>query len=262
MEKESKNDKVSNKKSEGGKVIEKSNSELSENRSNRNSRRREGKRDTGGDQEKKPANRTRGSKKSAIIISFILLLLIFMGAGGVLIVGDHKFYFAETNQSSANGGSIDKDYNVFIDQWNEAVVKNDLNDNYLLPRDNNLLTIDRLNKLLSVFSEPSSQVDTLSKFTQDKDSLYLPVHKYLDYVAGHRSKKQINFSHDMIEEEIVKELKKITDSRYIDNKMLLVVAFMNDFQVYFERNLDSFYRAGFTRNITKYQQYIDALNET
>ena len=70
----------------------------------------------------------------------------------------------------------------------------------------------------------------------------------------------IQIDNTMDEDEVVKKIKSITHHLSIDTNMILDVAYVNSFSIYFEHHLQQFYEKGFTRNITTYLQYSEVFN--
>ena len=84
-------------------------------------------------------NKNRGFKKR----SWFAIVLLFSVSLGIVF-----FYFVESkNLSTTIASPGQKDYAILIDQWNEAVIKGGLRDEYLLPRSDNNRLIVQLKKL-------------------------------------------------------------------------------------------------------------------
>lgn len=212
-------------------------------------------------QQDKPKNieneKKRDQKGKFTYIFWIVITISLLVAGSIFALNENIFHTKPTILTDEN--RKENHYTILVNQWNEAVIKSDLKDSFLLPRDDSQQVIDKLNNLLKAFSGNNNQTSDLAKFRNNKDTLYLPIHEYFTFIKKNKTLSIESLNRNLNEEEIIMELKKITHSNYIDNKMLLTVAYMNDFQIYFERNLNSFYHVGFTRNITEYQQYVDAI---
>lgn len=208
-------------------------------------------------QENRQREKKREKKGKFTYIFWIVVTIVLFVAGSIFALNDNIFHTKPTILTDEN--RKDNHYTILVSQWNEAVIKSDLKDSFLLPRDDSQQVIDKLNNLLKAFSGNNNQTSDLSKLRNNKDALYLPIHEYFNFIKKNKTLSIESLNTNSNEEEIIMELKKITHSNYINNKMLLTVAYMNDFQIYFERNLNSFYREGFTRNITEYQQYIDTI---
>jgi hypothetical protein len=193
-------------------------------------------------------------KKYVIVIlatlSILATVLLYMGLNNT-----------ENNIDKNEIISNINDYSVLVDQWNEAAIKNNLSDKYILPRDNNSENI--VKKLNSILSAYAKDTQTLNLCTKKKDNhkFYIPVRDYCQFIASKKSKNNIYLTAEMDEERMISMIKSITNHPYINRKMLLDTAFLNSFEIYFNYNLEEFYKKGFSRNIKTYAVYLDMIEQ-
>ena len=174
----------------------------------------------------------------------ILLLL------GILAVAAYKIYLESTNKSNEVNTLQDKnDYAILIDQWNEAAIKSDLSQAYLLPRDNLEELPKKLNILLSVYSGKKKSSVCQKKNINGKISI--PLRDYCRFVSMKITEKQANFNLKMNEEAMISNIKTVANYPYIDKKLLSDIAYLNDFEIYFTRNLQKFYKKRFFQKYKK-----------
>ena len=190
-------------------------------------------------------------KKYVTVIAVILATaLLYMGL--------------ENSKNNINKNEIISDindYSVLVDQWNEAAIKNNLSDKYILPRDNNSKNIvKKLNSVLSVYTKDRQNSNLCINKKEDR-KFYIPMQDYCQFIASKKSKKNIRLVANMDEEKMISMIKLITNHPYIDKKMLLDMAFLNSFEIYFNHNLEEFYKKGFSKNIKTYAAYLDMIEQ-
>ncbi len=190
-------------------------------------------------------------KKYVTVIAVILAAaLLYMGL--------------ENSKNNINKNEIISDindYSILVDQWNEAAIKNNLSDKYILPRDNNSKNIvKKINSVLSIYAKDVPNLNLCINKKEDR-KFYIPVQDYCQFIAGKKSKKNIRLAAEMDEEKMMSMIKLITNHTYIDKKMLLDIAFLNSFEIYFNHNLEEFYKKGFSKNIKTYVVYLDMIEQ-
>jgi len=182
------------------------------------------------------------------IVSISSLILV---AGGVIFTD--RNYLHHTISNSFN--EEESRYDILISQWNESVIQAELDNHYLLPREDEIKTRDKLIELLDPYFEKSSKMECLERVELENISLEIPIHRYQEFVNKRETSQAISLDDNISEEAITKEIKRITSHRFVDSSMLLEIAYMNDFEIYFIKNLKSFYTLGLSRNVKKFDEY-------
>ena len=194
---------------------------------------------------KNKSNRKNEKRKYAYSIFSVLIICI----GVCVVTGCFK---SPKVQSVKIKKTHKQDYSILINQWNKAVISGDLSDDYLLSREDNNEVIQKLNSLL----QPFNNTKKMKSYIIDSEKLlYIPNYKYVEFLKESIVNYSIDFDIKMDEESIINELKRITNSRYLDKDMLLKIAYLNSFELYFSKHVKEFYRDGFTRNIRKFGEY-------
>jgi hypothetical protein len=168
--------------------------------------------------------------------------------------------FFKDFQAISNSETEINNYSVLIDQWNEAVIKNNLNDKYLLPRDeNNNVIIKKLNSLLSIYTKNESSIEVCN-IRRESSKIYLPLQDYCALFSN-KINNNIRLTKGMNEEDVILSIKSITKHLYINSEMLMEIAYLNDFEFYFNQNLYKFHQNGFSKNIKTYIQFQEIISE-
>ena len=196
--------------------------------------------------------------KNRLYVIFAIVLLACIAVcflAGCFNIG------AQTPVSSKRVEKVQKhSYKILIDQWNEAVIAADLNRSFELPRDNTAALMTKLNTLLNETNHYKTYVEKNGCVMKSKSNTYIPSQMYADFLKENEIRQKINFTEKSSEDEIVKELKKILHSQYIDPEMLRKLAYLKDFKIFFEDNKKKFYKQGFSKYVTKFDTYMDAVN--
>lgn len=151
-------------------------------------------------------------------------------------------------------------YNILLNQWNSAVLAADLNRSFELPRDDSKKLIEKLNTLFN----KTMSYENFSKHNKcvlrETKKVFIPSLEYANFLKENELQYKINFTNEDSEDDIIQELKKITNSRYIDYKMLEKVAYLSSFQIFFQNNKKRFYNNGFSLHITDFDTYLIAVS--
>ena len=197
-----------------------------------------------------PIEKQSYKKYATVIVAILVAAILYIGLDNTKNNIDNNEIISDIN-----------DYSLLVDQWNEATIKNNLSDKYILPRDNNSKNIvKKLNSILSVYAKGAENSNLCIKKKEDR-KFYIPVQDYCQFIASKKSKKNILLAAEMDEEKMISMIKLITHRPYIDKKMLLDIAFLNSFEIYFNHNLEEFYKKGFSKNIKTYVEYLDMIEQ-
>lgn len=182
-------------------------------------------------------------------------------ASVVIFAGALLYVWLDNTKSNIVNNEIisDKhDYSILVSKWNEATIKNNLSNKYILPSDNNN-TLKKLNSILSVYAENKEYLKLCNR--SKKGKIYIPVEDYCAFIRSKKSEKKIQLVDSMDEAKIISIIKSVTGHPYIDNRMILDIVFLDSFEIYFNHNIEKFHANGFSKNITTYVEYVDMLDQ-
>jgi len=154
-----------------------------------------------------------------------------------------------------------KTYDVLTEDWNKAVYSLELGSKYEIKDRRDIIKLTKqLNNILnSTISAKSFQKQQSCALNNDS-KIYLPSKLYLEYLKKNELHKNVYFTKDSSEDEIILELKKVTGSKYIGKDMLRKIASLSSFEYYFNLNKKRFYKKGFSKHIKNFKIYKEALN--
>jgi hypothetical protein len=185
-----------------------------------------------------------------------------MVVGGAVVVD--RYYLHREVSAPFDAGKMK--YGVLAGQWNEAVIKNDLPDRYLLSRDDDRELIEKLRVLLRPYRVKNALLTCTGKHLDGSSTLEIPIVSYGRFVLGRTKGALPDLDESLSEEVLMERVKAITGRQYVDVNMLSEVASMNAFGYYFSKNIKRFHDAGLSRNvrdISDYEKiYLDDLNCT
>jgi len=153
-----------------------------------------------------------------------------------------------------------KDYNVLINQWNAAVLTSDLNNSFELPRGDAQKLFLKLNYLLGHTKSYDNFLNQNQCVLNTSKKIFIPSSEYASFLQESEFKYKVNFTDKYSGDEIIQELKKVTNSKYIDYEMLNKVAYVNSFEIFFEKNKRKFYDDGFSKHIENFETYKKAVS--
>jgi hypothetical protein len=151
---------------------------------------------------------------------------------------------------------IKKDYSILVNEWNREAIKAELSDDYLLPRDNPEKVITKLNNLIQNTIDYKNFSEKYKCVLSKKKDYYLPIKEYANYLQDNQIKKDIIFNKNEDEDKIILELKHLFNSEFIDVNMIKRLAFLTDFKLYFNKNLNHFKKEGLPEKLQNYDEYM------
>ncbi len=199
-------------------------------------------------------------KDSKLLLYSIILIVI-----GVILASACIFtncFKTKEVQPITQRVVLENNYDYLIDNWNKSVTNTELSDYYLLPRDDNNQSLEKLNILLN-------DIETVEGFEKksqcvlkyNSKSIFIPSFMYLDFLKEYANYNKVNFSTKDKEDDIITKVKKITKSKYFDNNVVEKVAYLHSFEIFFQKNKKQFYKKGFTENIKDYKIYEEAVSQ-
>ncbi len=148
-----------------------------------------------------------------------------------------------------------KDYTTLINQWNSAVLAADLNKSFELPRGDNRSIVKKLDSLFEQTIKTESFKKQNECVLKGNKKIFIPSLEYMNFLKENRLQYPVHFTSEDSEDVIIQGLKKATGSKYIDYKMLNKVAYLNSFELFFEKNKKRFYKNGFSQHIKDFDTY-------
>jgi len=152
-----------------------------------------------------------------------------------------------------------KSYDNLVDQWNRSVLAADLNRSFELPRQYDEQFFTKLNGLLNQTEKYEKFVSKNQCVLKTGKDIFIPSIQYANFIKESQLPYKVNFDQNYTEDEIIQELKKVTNSKYIDSKMLKKIAYLHSFKLFFKDNKKKFYKKGFSEYIRKYETYLKAV---
>ncbi len=182
---------------------------------------------------------------------------------GIVVCGIMGCLPIDGNQQVIQQPEVKKEvlYPNLIRKWNESVNKlvNINNNKDLILSDNKNKLIEKLNFITNNFNIIDSKIANLGKFIdpgKENRQINIPFMSYINYIEAMKVPYEVKFDSTMSEDIIIEELKKITQSQYIDKDMLMKIIYLSSFKIYFNDNKQKFYNKGFTRDIVSYDDYM------
>lgn len=186
-----------------------------------------------------------------------LAIIVSLCAGICVMTG----CFSEKQPEPIMTGSKNSSYNTLISQWNSAVLAADLDSSYELSRDDHLKLFKKLNSFFAnteTYEDFSNQNQCTLK--QNK-KIFIPSFAYAEFLKNNQLSYNVHFNGRETEDEIIRELKKNTNSKYIDSSMLEKIVYLHNFKAFFENNKKQFYKEGFSKHIKDFKIYQEAVKK-
>jgi hypothetical protein len=206
----------------------------------------------------------RNFKNGGVVLKSIIGTVIIGGIIVCLTTGCFPKVNLENEQNNVLATptqNITKTYDVLTEDWNKAVYSLELGSKYEIEDRRDVIKLtEKLNNILnSTRSAKSFQKQQSCALNYDS-KIYLPSKLYLEYLKKNELHKNVHFTKDSSEDEIISELKKVTNSKYIGKDMLRKIASLSSFEYYFNLNKKRFYKKGFSKHIKNFKTYQEALS--
>jgi hypothetical protein len=193
------------------------------------------------------------------------ILLGGVAVAGCIFTGCFSSNHEQLNQPSAQliSSNTTKSYDILTDDWNRAVNNLDLSSKY---RIDNREDIDGIATKLNIILNGTNHSKEFKSKNQcqlnyTKSDIYLPTKMYFEYLKQNEFKYKLNLTKDTLEDDMIKELKKITNSKYISSDMLKKIATLDDFKYYFNEHKKEFVNNGFSKYIKNFDMYEKAVKK-
>ena len=206
----------------------------------------------------------RNFKNGGILLNSVIGTVIIGGIIVCLSTGCFPTVTTEHEQNNvlATPTQIkEKSYDILTEDWNKAVYSLELGSKYEIEdrRDITKLT-EKLNNILNSTMSVESFQKQQSCALINENNIYLPSKLYLEYLKKNELQRNDYFIKQSSEDEIISELKIVTNSKYIGKDMLKKIASLSSFEYYFNINKKKFYKQGFSKHIRNFKLYKEALN--
>ena len=187
------------------------------------------------------SSRTKLGRKLSLIILFLICtaILLFVIRG-----------CRETSKVQDVTPNIEYNkYDIFVEDWNRAVINAKLNKSFYLPDADPQGVISKLNVLARTFHKiPSPELRTEMKLiTQGRKYSFFAF--YANFLESHSITTPLTFSLTQNSEAIKKLIRQITKQDSINTKAVAVIASINDPCLYFDTFHDDLYEKGMSKNI-------------
>jgi len=206
----------------------------------------------------------RNFKNGGIVLNSIIGTVVIGGIIVCLATGCFPKINLEKEQNNVLATpthSKVKTYDVLTEDWNKAVYSLELESKYELEDRRNVIKLtEKLNNILNSTMSAKTFQKQQSCALENESNIYLPSKFYLDYLKKNELQQKVHFTKDSSEDEIISELKKVTNSKYIGKDMLQKIASLSSFEYYFNLNKKRFYKKGFSKHIKNFKIYQEALN--
>jgi len=206
----------------------------------------------------------RNFKNGGIVLNSIIGTVVIGGIIVCLVTGcfpkidiknEQNNVLATPTQNKVNT------YDTLTEDWNKAVYSLELGSKYEIEDRRDVIKLtEKLNNILNNTMSATTFQKQQSCALKNESNIYLPSKFYLDYLKKNELSKNVHFTKDNNENEIISELKKVTNSKYIGKDMLQKIALLSSFEYYFNLNKKRFYKKGFSKHIKNFKTYQEALN--
>jgi len=206
----------------------------------------------------------RNFKNEGIVLNSIIGTVIIVGIIVCLTTGCFPKVNLENGQNNILATSTQnkvKTYDVLTDDWNKAVHLLELGSKYEIEDRRDVIKLTKkLNNILNSTMSDKAFQKQQSCALENESNIYLPSKLYLDYLKKNELHKNVHFTKDSSEDEIILKLKEVTNSKYIGKDMLRKIASLSSFEYYFNLKKKRFYKKGFSKHIKNFKTYQEALN--
>lgn len=151
-------------------------------------------------------------------------------------------------------------YDILVDQWNNAVLAADLNRSFELPRNYDKSFFQKIDNLVNNTNDYKKFASKNQCVLTSEKKAFIPSVQYANFLKENQFSYKVTFDQNYTEEEIIQELKKVTNSKYINAEMLRKVAYLQSFELFFNDKKKSFYEQGFNKYIKNYRTYLKAVS--
>ena len=206
----------------------------------------------------------RNFKNGGIVLNSIIGTVVIGGIIVCLATGCFPKIDIKNEQNNVLATHIQNKVNTYdtlTEDWNKAVYSLELGSKYEIEDRRDVIKLtEKLNNILNSTRSAKSFQKQQSCALENESNIYLPSKLYLDYLKKNELQQKVHFTKDNTEDEIISELKKVTNSKYIGKDMLRKIAVLSSFEYYFNLNKKRFYKKGFSRHIKNFKTYQEALN--
>ena len=203
-------------------------------------------------------------KNGGIVLNSIIGTVIVGGIIICLTTGCFPKIHIKNEQNNVLATPIQnktKTYDVLTEDWNKAVYSLELGSKYEIEDRRDVIKLtEKINNILNSTMSVKTFQKQQSCALENESNIYLPSKLYLDYLKKNELHKNIHFTKDSSEDEVISKLKEVTNSKYIGKDMLQKIASLSSFEYYFNLNKKRFYKKGFSKHIKNFKTYQEALN--